>query len=108
MLEFKLLRKRNKDSRKRNNIAGLQSLDFRRADFGLFRSLLGRILWDTVQDSCLGGLLLFSSQGLCPPSPRVVHPNTQEIEAKVVGDLCLLMKLGIKRKYPQGSKGQVT
>jgi len=42
MMEFRILRGGNKAKRK------ITSLDFRRADFGHFRDLLGRILWNMV------------------------------------------------------------
>ncbi|GAB0189057.1 hypothetical protein GRJ2_001371000 [Grus japonensis] len=40
MVEFKILRAARRVHSK------LTTLDFRRADFGLFRDLLGRVLWD--------------------------------------------------------------
>lgn len=42
MKEFRILRGGDKAKRK------ITSLDFGRADFGHFRDLLGRILWDIV------------------------------------------------------------
>ena len=42
MLEFKILRAARRTHSK------LTILDFRRADFGLFRDLLGRVPWDTA------------------------------------------------------------
>ena len=42
MVEFKILRAMRKAHSK------LATLDFRRADFGLFRDLLGRVPWDTA------------------------------------------------------------
>ena len=43
MVEFKILRAVRRAHSK------LTALDFRRADFGLFRDLLGRELWDKAQ-----------------------------------------------------------
>ena len=40
MVEFKILRATRRVRSK------LTTLDFRRADFGLFRNLLSRVLWD--------------------------------------------------------------
>ena len=40
MVEFKILRAA------RRAYSKLATLDFRRADFGLFRDLLGRVTWD--------------------------------------------------------------
>ena len=42
MVEFKILRTARRAHSK------LATLDFRRADFGLFRNLLGRVPWDTA------------------------------------------------------------
>ena len=42
MVEFKILRAARRVHSK------LNTLDFRRADFGLFRDLLGRVPWDTA------------------------------------------------------------
>ena len=42
MVEFKILRAVRREHSK------LTTLDFRRADFGLFRDLLGRVPWDTA------------------------------------------------------------
>ncbi|GAB0205450.1 hypothetical protein GRJ2_003010600 [Grus japonensis] len=77
MMEFKILRAARKACSK------LTTLDFSRADFGLFRDLLGRIPWDKAlegrgaQDSwliCKGHLL----QALL----GVTHPNKEEVRQK--------------------------
>ncbi|GAB0177917.1 hypothetical protein GRJ2_000257000 [Grus japonensis] len=53
MVEFKILRAARRTHSK------LTTLDFRRADFSLFRDLLGRVRWDKAlegrgaQESCL-------------------------------------------------------
>ncbi|GAB0190300.1 mitochondrial enolase superfamily member 1 [Grus japonensis] len=78
MVEFKILRAARRAHSK------LTTLDFRRADFGLFRDLLGRIPWDKVlegrgaQDSWLifkGHLL--QAQERCIPTKRKSSKNTK-------------------------------
>ncbi|GAB0209359.1 hypothetical protein GRJ2_003401600 [Grus japonensis] len=78
MVEFKILRAARRAHSK------LTTLDFRRADFGLFRDLLGRIPWDKAldgrgaQDSWLifkGHLL--QAQEQCIPTKRKSGKNTQ-------------------------------
>ncbi|GAB0178700.1 mitochondrial enolase superfamily member 1 [Grus japonensis] len=78
MVEFKILRAERKAHSK------LTALDFRRADFGLFRDLLGRIPWDKAlegrgaQDSWLifkGHLL--QAQEQCIPTKRKSSKNTK-------------------------------
>lgn len=44
MVELRILKEENKAK------SSIITLDFRRADFGLFRNLLGRIIWDTVPE----------------------------------------------------------
>jgi len=55
--------------------------DFRRADFGLFRHLLGTVPWDTALETrgvCKSWLILKDSTG-----SRKIHPNKQEIKARL-------------------------
>ena len=79
MVEFKILRAARRVHSK------LTTLDFRRADFGLFRDLLGRIPWDKAlegrgaQDSWLifkGHLL--QAQERCIPTRRKSGKNTRK------------------------------
>jgi len=44
MVKFRVLRGGNKAN------CWIATLDFRRTDFGLFRDLLGRLIWDTVPE----------------------------------------------------------
>ncbi|GAB0189098.1 mitochondrial enolase superfamily member 1 [Grus japonensis] len=78
MVEFRILRAARRAHSK------LTTLDFRRADFGLFRDLLGRILWDKAleergaQDSWLifkGHLL--QPQEQCIPAKRKSSKSTK-------------------------------
>ncbi|GAB0203411.1 hypothetical protein GRJ2_002806700 [Grus japonensis] len=78
MVEFRILRAARRACSK------LTTLDFRRADFGLFGDLLGRIPWDKVlegrgaQDSWLifkGHLL--QAQERCIPTKRKSSKNTK-------------------------------
>ncbi|GAB0188840.1 hypothetical protein GRJ2_001349300 [Grus japonensis] len=78
MVEFRILRAA------RRALSKLTTLDFRRADFGLFRDLLGRIPWDKAleergaQDSWLifkGHLL--QAQERCIPTKRKSSKNTK-------------------------------
>ncbi|GAB0208696.1 mitochondrial enolase superfamily member 1 [Grus japonensis] len=78
MVEFRILRTARRAHSK------LATLDFRRADFGLFRDLLGRIPWDKAlegrgaQDSWLifkGHLL--QAQERCIPTKRKSSKNTK-------------------------------
>ncbi|GAB0176269.1 mitochondrial enolase superfamily member 1 [Grus japonensis] len=78
MVEFRILRAARRVHSK------LTTLDFRRADFGLFRDLLGRIPWDKAlqgrgaQDSWLiskGHLL--QAQERCIPAKRKSGTNTR-------------------------------
>ncbi|GAB0205898.1 mitochondrial enolase superfamily member 1 [Grus japonensis] len=78
MVEFRILRAARRAHSK------LNTLDFRRADFGLFRDLLGRIPWDKAlegrgaQDSWLifKGQLL-QAQERCIPTKRKSGENTK-------------------------------
>ncbi|GAB0202998.1 hypothetical protein GRJ2_002765400 [Grus japonensis] len=78
MVEFRILRAARRVHSK------LTTLDFRRADFGLFRDLLGRIPWDKAlegrgaQDSWL--ILkahLLQAQERCIPTKRKSSKNTK-------------------------------
>ncbi|GAB0206109.1 hypothetical protein GRJ2_003076500 [Grus japonensis] len=78
MVEFRILRA------VRRALSKLTTLDFSRADFGLFRDLLGRIPWDKAlegrgaQDSWLvfkGHLL--QAQEQCIPTERKSGKNTK-------------------------------
>ncbi|GAB0207984.1 hypothetical protein GRJ2_003264100 [Grus japonensis] len=78
MVEIKILRAA------RRALSKLPTLDFRRADFGLFRDLLGRIPWDKAlegrgaQDSWLifkGHLL--QAQERCSPTKRKSGKSTK-------------------------------
>ncbi|GAB0176082.1 hypothetical protein GRJ2_000073400 [Grus japonensis] len=78
MVEFKILRAARRAHSK------LTTLDFRRADFGLFRDLLGRIPWDKAlegrgaQESWMGfkGQLL-QAQERCIPTKRKSGKNAR-------------------------------
>ncbi|GAB0178004.1 hypothetical protein GRJ2_000265700 [Grus japonensis] len=78
MMEFKMLRAARRAHSK------LTTLDFRKADFSLFRDLLGRIPWDKVleggrtQDSGLvfKGHLLQAQEG-CIPTQKKSGKNTK-------------------------------
>ncbi|GAB0200487.1 hypothetical protein GRJ2_002514100 [Grus japonensis] len=80
MVEFRILRAA------RRALSKLTTLDFSRADFGLFRDLLGRIPWDTAlegrgaQDSWLifkGHLL--QAQERCIPTQRKSSKSTKNL-----------------------------
>ncbi|GAB0175618.1 hypothetical protein GRJ2_000027000 [Grus japonensis] len=105
MVEFKILRAVRRVHSK------LAALDFRRADFGLFRDLLGRVHWDKAlegreaQESWLvfkGHLL--QAQEQCIPTKRKSGKNTRR-PARMNKEL--LDKLRHKRKPTEGgSKGR--
>ena len=99
-MEFKILRAVRRAHSK------LTALDFRRADFGLFRDLLGRIPWDKVlegrgaQDSWLifkGHLL--QAQERCIPTKRKSGKNTRRLPWV---NKELLGKVKQKRKPTEG------
>ncbi|GAB0190228.1 hypothetical protein GRJ2_001488100 [Grus japonensis] len=78
MVEFRILRAARRACSK------LATLDFRRADFGLFRDLLGRIPWDKAleargaQDSWLiFKHHLLQAQERCIPTKRKSSKNTK-------------------------------
>ncbi|GAB0176056.1 hypothetical protein GRJ2_000070800 [Grus japonensis] len=106
MVEFKILRAARRAHSK------LTTLDFRKADFGLFRDLLGRIPWDKAlegrgaRDSWLifkGHLL--QAQELCIPTKRKSGKNTRR---PTWMNKELLGKLKHKREAYRGWKqGQV-
>ncbi|GAB0207770.1 mitochondrial enolase superfamily member 1 [Grus japonensis] len=106
MVEFKILRAARRAHSK------LTTLDFRRADFGLFRDLLGRIPWDKAlegrgaQDSWLifkGHLL--QAQERCIPTKRKSSKTTKRppwMNKELLG------KVNHKKKAYRGWKqGQV-
>ncbi|GAB0179147.1 hypothetical protein GRJ2_000380000 [Grus japonensis] len=78
MVEFKILRAVRRVHSK------LTTLDFRRADFGLFRDLLGRIPWDKArkEDGPRKAWLVFKdrllqAQEQCIPTKRKSSKNTK-------------------------------
>ncbi|GAB0209810.1 mitochondrial enolase superfamily member 1 [Grus japonensis] len=77
MVEFRVLRAARRVHSK------VTTLDFRRADFGLFRDLLGRIPWDKVlegreaQDSWLIFKGHLQAQEQCIPTKRKSRKTTQ-------------------------------
>ncbi|GAB0209334.1 hypothetical protein GRJ2_003399100 [Grus japonensis] len=106
MVEFKILRAARRAHSK------LTTLDFRRADFGLFRDLLGRIPWDKAlegrgaQDSWLVFKdHLLQAQERCIPTKRKSGKNTQR---PAWMNKELLGKVKQKKRKPTegGSKGR--
>ncbi|GAB0204946.1 mitochondrial enolase superfamily member 1 [Grus japonensis] len=106
MVEFRILRA------VRRALSKLTTLDFRRADFGLFRDLLGRIPWDKAlegrgaQDSWLifKGHLLQAQEG-CIPTKRKSRKSTKRHQWM---DKELLGKVKQKKEAYRGWKqGQV-
>ncbi|GAB0180871.1 hypothetical protein GRJ2_000552400 [Grus japonensis] len=101
MVEFKILRAVRRVHSK------LTALDFRRADFGLFRDLLGRVPWDKAlkgrgaQESwSVFKDHLLQAQEQCIPTKRKSGKNSQNKE--------LLDKVKHKKEYYRGWKqGQV-
>lgn len=73
MVEFRMWRGWSREKSK------IPTLDFRRGDFGLFETLLGRIPWETVLES--SGVQV-NIQGSPPPSLRGVHPNKKKIKQR--------------------------
>ncbi|GAB0189054.1 hypothetical protein GRJ2_001370700 [Grus japonensis] len=78
MVEFKILRAVRRVHSK------LTTLDFRRADFGLFRDLLGRLLWDKAQEGRGAQEIwlvfkdhLLQAQECCIPTKRKSGKNAQ-------------------------------
>ena len=78
MVEFKILRAARRAHSK------LATLDFRRADFGLFRDLLGRVPWDTALEGrgAQESWLIFKdhllqAQERCIPTKRKSGKNTR-------------------------------
>ncbi|GAB0183649.1 hypothetical protein GRJ2_000830200 [Grus japonensis] len=105
MVEFKILRAARRVHSK------LTTLDFRRADFGLFRDLLGRVPWEKALEERGAqeiGLIfedhLFQAQEQCIPTKRKSGKNTKR---PVWMNKELLGKLKSKRKPTEGgSKGR--
>ena len=71
MVEFKIL---GVSKRVCNKLA---TLDFRRADFELFREVFGRVTWEKALEGrgAQECWLVFKDHILYPPSPEVVHPE---------------------------------
>lgn len=57
----------------------ITALGFKKADFGLFRNLLGRIPWENILER---GKLVDFQESCLPPSSRMVHSNQQEIKQR--------------------------
>lgn len=76
MVELSILRGWKKENGR------ITTPNFRRADFGLCRDLLGRIPCERVLESTLDLGDLFDVQGSPPPSSRMVHHNEQEIKQR--------------------------
>ena len=72
MVEFKNLRA------VRGVHSKVTTTDFRRADFGLFRDLLGRVAWDKALEG-RGAQESSRIQGSPPLSSGVMHPNKEEV-----------------------------
>ncbi|PKU41308.1 glycerol kinase [Limosa lapponica baueri] len=73
MVEFKILRAERRVCNK------LTTLDFRRADFGLLRGLLGRVTWEKALEGrgAQASWLVFKD-----PNSGVVYPKKEEIKQK--------------------------
>ncbi|PKU46481.1 rna-directed dna polymerase from mobile element jockey-like [Limosa lapponica baueri] len=104
MWEFEILRAM------RTTHSKIITLDVRRADFGLFRDLLGRVLWDKA----LKGKEAEESwpEGPPPPSLEAMHPNKEEVRQNIRRPACinkeLLNNLKHKKESYRGWKqGQV-
>jgi len=69
MVKFKLLRAARRAHSK------LTTLDFRTADFGLFRDLLGRVPWDKALEGRGAPGKLVNIQRSPPPSSGAMHPH---------------------------------
>ncbi|GAB0205201.1 hypothetical protein GRJ2_002985700 [Grus japonensis] len=70
MVEFRILRGRSRA------ISRINTLDFRRANFGLFKDLLGRILWvRALEHGVVQESWSTAGQAPLPPSSRLVHPK---------------------------------
>ncbi|GAB0182327.1 hypothetical protein GRJ2_000698000 [Grus japonensis] len=76
MVEFKILRAERRAHSK------LGTLDFRRADFGLFRDLLSRVPWDKALEGRRGPRKLVSIHESPPPSSGAIHPKKEEVKQK--------------------------
>ncbi|GAB0190799.1 hypothetical protein GRJ2_001545200 [Grus japonensis] len=79
MVEFRILRAARRAHSK------LTTLDCRRADFGLFRHLLGRIPWDKALEVKRGPRQLANIQASPPPSSGAMHPSKEEVKQKHQG-----------------------
>ncbi|GAB0186577.1 hypothetical protein GRJ2_001123000 [Grus japonensis] len=60
----------------------LTTVDFRRADSGLFRDLFGRVPWDKALGGKRGPRKLVSIEGSPPPSSGAICPNKEEVRQK--------------------------
>jgi len=76
IVEFKILRAARRVHSK------LATLDFRRADSGLFRDLLSRVPWNKTLEGRGGSRKLVNIQGSPPPSSGAMHPNKEEVRQK--------------------------
>ncbi|PKU44335.1 rna-directed dna polymerase from mobile element hypothetical protein [Limosa lapponica baueri] len=75
--------KRTRDDNQRLcSLLGIGTLGFRRADFGRFRDLLGRVLRGKSPGGKMGPRKLANIQGSPPPNSGVVHPNEVEVGQK--------------------------
>jgi len=100
MLEFKILRS------VRRAYSKFTTLDFRRADFGLFRDLLGRVPWDKAlegrgsEESCL----IFKDHLLQTQQQR--FPTKSKSGKKARRPVCMNKELldKVKHKKEGGSK----
>jgi len=66
----------------KNQKSGITFLDCRRANFGLFRDLLGRIPMGDHSGEKRGTVNIVDFQGSPPLSSRMVHPREQDIYQK--------------------------
>ncbi|GAB0187151.1 hypothetical protein GRJ2_001180400 [Grus japonensis] len=76
MMEFKILRAARKVHSK------LTTLDFGRADFGLFRDVPGRVPWDRALEGRRDPRKPVCIQGSPPPSSGAMYPNKEEVRQK--------------------------
>ncbi|GAB0190056.1 hypothetical protein GRJ2_001470900 [Grus japonensis] len=109
MVEFKILRAVRRAHSK------LTTLDFRRADFGLFRDLLGRLPWDKALEERVAQETWFifkdhllQVQERCIPAKRKSGKNARKLWRPAWMNKLLLDKLKHKKEVYRGRKqGQV-